>query len=340
MYEKFDFSVERFKRNLQNFPGLENLTDLLEIDYVGERNAPLLVSSEDLCVATVWYSAYLAEHIRKTLNKPHFLYLIQDYEAAFHTNGTHYSAARESYDLSYKPIFSTCSLQDFFVSEGIVTGTPGDDYVFFNNASSPSQISEKDFLEKKNTLTKKLVFYSRPTVERNMFLLGASSLLESYRREIFQASKHNWEFYGMGIGNVEIFLDNKTVLRQVPRMTLKEYQERMSDFDVCLTLMASPHPSIVPFDLAGSGALVITNTYQNKSSDYLQSFSPNIIACQPNRESLVNGIERAVAKADNLASRFEGSKMLYPKTWDETWLPIHLEWLQKWAGPGIKSCTP
>ncbi len=337
MYENFDFSTERFRNSLKKFPGLETLLDEVEVDYIGERKIPFQVSAQDICVATVWYSAYVAEAVRKKLNAPYFLYLIQDYEPAFHSSGTHFTAAHQSYELPHKAIFSTEALQNYFVAQGLTQGEANVDYVFFNNACSCNPPEEEIFLQKKTGQTRRLAFYSRPTVDRNMFTLGASALVEAYRRRLFHQHGSNWEFYGMGIGNVEIYFDDESKLRQLPRMTLKQYQERMSDFDLCLTLMASPHPSIVPFDLAGSGALVVTNTYLNKTQEYFAGMSENIIACTPEREALINGLAEAISRADNLPRRLAGSQMQYPKTWNETWQPQHHAWLERWTGPAQKA---
>ncbi len=332
MYENFDFSIDRFRSSLKNFPGLENLLDELEVDYIGERKSPLLVSSEDICVATVWYSAYVAEAVRQKLGAAYFLYLIQDYEPAFHSSGTHFTAAHQSYSLPHKAIFSTEALQNYFIAQNLAQGTAGVDYTFFNNACSSSPPKEKEFLKIKSGRTRRLAFYSRPTVDRNMFTLGASALVEAYRRKIFHLDKNNWEFYGMGIGNVEIYFDDESKLRQLPRMTLKQYQERMTDFDLCLTLMASPHPSIVPFDLAGSGAIVVTNTYLNKTQEYFSSISDNIIACAPEREALITGLTQAIRRTNDLPGRLAASQIQYPKQWTETWQSQHYAWLDRWTG--------
>ncbi|MFM6401440.1 MAG: hypothetical protein ACKPFF_32600, partial [Planktothrix sp.] len=107
-------------------------------------------------------------------------------------------------------------------------------------------------------------------------------------------------FYGVGMGSIEISLNEKITLRQLPRMNLKEYSEVISTFDIGLCLMASPHPSLLPFDLAGTGAIVLTNSFDLKDQAYFRQFSSNIICRQPCLETLVDGMREAVEKSRNL----------------------------------------
>jgi hypothetical protein len=113
-------------------------------------------------------------------------------------------------------------------------------------------------------------------------------------------------------------------------MNLKEYMDNISEYDICLTLMASPHPSLVPFDLAGSGCIVVTNNFRNKYQQYFSDISNNIISKDPNLESILNGLEEAVSKISNLEYRYKNAvDMKYPKSWNETWSDEHKKWIDK-----------
>jgi hypothetical protein len=63
---------------LNNFPSFSTLFEEVEVEYIGARKEPLVVSPFDGVIATVWYSAYFAEKIQKLVNPKPFLYLIQD----------------------------------------------------------------------------------------------------------------------------------------------------------------------------------------------------------------------------------------------------------------------
>jgi hypothetical protein len=156
-----------------------------------------------------------------------------------------------------------------------------------------------------------------------MFELGARALIEAWNRGYFE-SGHNWELYGIGIGNVEIYLDARSKLIQLPRMSLAEYEEKISEFDICLSLMASPHPSITPFDLAGVGAIVVTNQFENKTAEYFRPISGNIIVSTPDVMSLADCIGTAISRVDDMESRFDNAaSMNYPRDWQSVWHDDH-----------------
>jgi len=331
LFDTFDFNIKVAKQKIKNYPGLENLFDELEVDYIGERKEPLKVSKHDTSLATVWYSAYFAKKIQDTCDGSPFFYLIQDYETHFFPSSTNSILADDSYHLSYNAIFSTKTLQDYFLRNNI-----GDianrklQYIYYNNSCNsnllPTYISFKNSFNKRKK--HRLLFYSRPIVQRNMFELGVLCLIEAIKRGIFD--EDNWEFDGAGLGGYSFHISEKSYLSQLPRMNLKEYMDNISEYDICLTLMASPHPSLVPFDLAGSGCIVVTNNFRNKYQQYFSDISNNIISKDPNLESILNGLEEAASKISNLEYRYKNAaNMKYPKSWDETWSDEHRKWVDK-----------
>ena len=45
--------------------------------------------------------------------------------------------------------------------------------------------------------------------------------------------------------------------------------------------MYTPHPSLVPMEMARPGMLTVTNTFENKTAEKLAAISPNLIAAEP-----------------------------------------------------------
>lgn len=158
-----------------------------------------------------------------------------------------------------------------------------------------------------------------------MFELGALAIVTAWNNGVFQ-SGHNWSLIGMGIGNVEIHLDKAFKLMQMPRMSLAEYERSITNIDVALSLMASPHPSITPFDIAGIGGIVVTNSFENKDEAYFAEITSNIIVKKPLLEDIVQGIKDAVDNVDNLSSRYRGAiSMKFPREWGNAWEQRHLD---------------
>lgn len=318
LYEQFHFDIEETREKLAHYPGMEHLLDELELDYIGEGDRPLLISPHDNCVATVWYSAYFARKIMNARGGGKFLYLIQDYESVFHPSGTQFALAENSYSFDYCALFSSKALQDFFLKKQIgIFGREGTNYAYFNNACSSVLKPKSEFIASRQGKKKRLAFYSRPPVDRNMFDLGALALCMAVRQGVFPEDE--WEFIGIGLGEATIKLDDHVEMKQMQRMNLREYQEVISTFDIGFCLMASSHPSLLPFDLSGSGAVVVTNSFGVKDQSYFDIVTQGVIVCEPDMPALVEGLRRAVAAADDLDTRYANAEaMTFPRSWDQT----------------------
>jgi hypothetical protein len=168
-----------------------------------------------------------------------------------------------------------------------------------------------------------------------MFELTALALSTAYRQGVFDPAK--WDCIGMGLGEGVVELMPGLNSISLPRMTLREYSQKIAEFDICLTLMASPHPSLIPMDLAGSGALVVTNTFRTKTKDYLTGISENIIPSRPDLADLVAALQEAVARCDDLESRYENArKMTYPRDWGQSLTDLHLGFVKERMHEGKK----
>ena len=86
-------------------------------------------------------------------------------------------------------------------------------------------------------------------------------------------------------------------------------------------LMDSPHPSLLPIEMASAGLLVVTNTYGIKNQEYFSGISKNIKAVSPDPESLAHALIELSGQVDDFDRRIEGSKINWPHDWDEA-LPI------------------
>ena len=68
--------------------------------------------------------------------------------------------------------------------------------------------------------------------------------------------------------------------RAPPRATTRSV---LREHDVGLALMYTPHPSLVPIEMASAGMLTVTNSFENKTAEALAAISPNLIAAEPER---------------------------------------------------------
>ncbi len=93
-----------------------------------------------------------------------------------------------------------------------------------------------------------------------------------------------------------------------------------------MSLMLSPHPSLVPLEMAAGGLVTVTNTYENKTKEKLSSISSNIIAVPPTLEGLASGIGSAAERVFDYDARIAGTDVHWPASWDEAFTP---EFMQK-----------
>lgn len=309
-----------WRQQLQAVQGLERLFDFVELAYAFERQRPLEVSADDAFIATTWWTAHIAHKAARDLKKPRFLYLIQEYEPFTFPMGTFAAVAKQTYDFPHYAIFSTEFLRDYFRQSQLgvfarckQTGDR-DSISFQNSITSVGKIGVEDIA---NRSPKKLLFYARPEAHaaRNMFEMAVLALSQAIESGYFTGE---WEFYG--IGTVEtsgrIRLTDSVSMQLLPRQSQDTYRNVLLAHDLGLSLMYTPHPSLVPIEMASAGMLVVTNTYANKTKDKLSAISPNIIAVEPTVEGVELGLKEAVDNIEDYDSRVRGSHVEWSTDWD------------------------
>ena len=71
--------------------------------------------------------------------------------------------------------------------------------------------------------------------------------------------------------------------------------------------MYTPHPSLVPLEMASAGMLTVTNTFENKTAEALAAISPNLIAAEPDVDARRRRRScAAAAGADDVERRARG----------------------------------
>ena len=109
-----------------------------------------------------------------------------------------------------------------------------------------------------------------------------------------------------------------TFLKMVPKTSLQGYIDMLPGFDVGLSLMLTPHPSLVPLEMAAAGLPTVTNTFANKTEAALRAISPNLIGVKPTLDGIVEGLKAAIARVDDVEARLAGAQaMTWPTDWEE-----------------------
>jgi hypothetical protein len=273
-------------------------------------------------VASTWWTAHIAHRAVRELGGEPFLYLVQEYEPFTFPMGSHAALAADSYRLPHRALFSSELLRDYFRRHRIGVYAAGADAGDRASAAFENAITAIDApaaAELARRPTRRLLFYARPEAHaaRNMFELGALALSAAAQRGAFA---RGWTLHGIGTVDRGRRLDlgGGLELELLPRAAQDDYGRRLREHDVGLALMHTPHPSLVPIEMASAGLLTVTSAFENKTAEALAAISPNLIAAEPGVESVADALCAAVAGAGDAERRVRGSRVRWSRTWDES----------------------
>jgi hypothetical protein len=304
-------------RDVEAYSGLAGLFDVVEVAF-GRESPGLEVSREDAFVATAWWTAHVARHAVRELGGDRFVYLIQEYEPFTFPMGAYAALASESYRFPHFALFSTELLRDYFRRHRIgVYAAEGDRAsAAFENAITPIDPPEAHELAARRG--RRLLFYARPEdhAARNMFELGVLAMTRALERGAFE---DGWTLHGIGTVRSarRIDLGGGTWMRLLPRASQDAYAGVLRDHDVGLALMYTPHPSLVPIEMASAGLLTVTNSFENKTAEAMAAISPNLIAAEPTVDAIADALCEAAAAAGDVDRRVRGSRVAWCRDWDE-----------------------
>jgi len=163
-----------------------------------------------------------------------------------------------------------------------------------------------------------LLFYARPEehAERNMFELGLMAIAGAVGDGILPSG---WRYYGVGAMEPStVRITGAASMEVLPRQSQGEYRSLLREHSVGLSLMDTPHPSLVPLEMASAGMLVVTSTFENKTVDSLRAISGNLIPVEPTVDAIKGGLADAVAGIDEVERRIAGSRVDWSRSWQES----------------------
>ena len=310
-----------WRRQVEGFSGLNGLFDEVEITFDPVAGDALAVSPEDRFVATTWWSAHVANAATRELGRDRFLYLVQDYEPLFYPMSTWNALAEQTYSFPHYALFSTDFLREFFRERRLGVFADGEaagleSSVHFRNAITPVAAPSAEDLALRGS--RRLLFYARleSYSPRNLFDLGVLALSDLVADGTID---DRWELQGIGSvgGPARFDLGDGRELRVLPRQDEGSYADFLREHDLGLSLMMSPHPSLVPLEMASAGLVTVTNSYANKTAEALAAISPNLIVGEPTREGLREALRRAVGAVEDFDARLAGADVRWPTGWDE-----------------------
>jgi hypothetical protein len=316
-----DHLPDDWRLQVEGFSGLDGLFDEVEITADPADGDALAVSPEDRFVATTWWSAHVADAATRELGRDRFLYLVQDYEPLFYPMSTWNALAEQTYEFSHDALFSTELLREFFRQRRLGVFAAGDEpglaaSAHFRNAITPVAPPSANALALRER--RRLLFYARleSYSPRNLFDLGVLALSDLVADGTID---DRWELHGIGSvgGPARFDLGRGRELQVMARQDEGSYADFLRKHDLGLSLMMSPHPSLVPLEMASAGMVTVTNSYANKTAEALAAISPNLIVGEPTREGLREALRRAVEAVEDFDARIAGAEVRWPTAWDE-----------------------
>lgn len=322
-----------WRQRIASYEGLGEGLERIEIVFAHDRQ-PLPINPGDALIATHWTVAHIAHAAAAELGQERFVYLIQEYEPFIFPLGSAAALAAESYELPHRAIFSTALLRDYFAGRGIGVfaggGAAERDSLVFENAITPVGPVAAEDLRREGA--PRLLFYARPEehAQRNLFEIGTMAL----DRAVAEGRLRGWDLVGVGTvepGSGPLVLPRSGArVEMVPRRAQREYAALLRSCDVGLALMYTPHPSLVPIEMAAAGMVAVTNTYENKDAASLQAISPNLRAVAPRVAEIAAALGEAAAGAGDLASRAAGSHVGWPSRWEDALDEPFMAGLEEW----------
>jgi hypothetical protein len=322
-----------WRQTLESYSGLDGLTELIEIEF-GRESPGVEVNRRDGFIATTWWTAHIAARALDGLEAERFVYLIQEYEPFTFPMGTYAALAAGSYDFPHFALFSSELLRDYFrrhsigvYADGVELGDRGS--LAFENAITELTAPAEAQLASRRT--RKLLFYARPEPHgaRNMFELGMLALARSVETGVLDG----WELDGIGTTGRRrrLELGAGATLELLPRLDQGSYAELLADHDLGLALMYTPHPSLVPIEMASAGMVTVTNTFENKTANALRSISTNLIAAPPTVDGIVSVLADGVARSADWGLRVAGSAVQWSSDWSRSFDGELLARVEAWA---------
>lgn len=237
-----------------------------EIEFHDIRSAApkIPVRRNDIFVVFNWWTSLntlqlirqQSEHYAAPV--PPLLYLIQEYEPHMLAFNSAHMLSREGLDTPERlwGIVNSSNLARYFKRQG----HDAEKLFVFEPVINPSlRVSPETIAGSKRK--RRIFVYGRPNVPRNCFPALVRGL-RLWASDFPEAQ--DWEVVSAGTAHKPIMLDGDLQMTSLGKLPLEEYRQFLLESSVGVSLMASPHPSYPPLEMAHIGMRTVTNSYLDK----------------------------------------------------------------------------
>lgn len=286
------------------------------IDAIGSART-VRMSPDDAILAYDWTTSQVASKLARALKTRTYYYFVQEDERIFYSNDSTRFLAESLFHQHPRPrlICNSAKLLEHFQGQELVDDDA--EVAVFEQGLPAAPIPSAAELAARSP--RRFVFYGRPEAhaKRNLMSIALMALSRAVRDRAFDGG--DWEFCMIGSSRMgERFdLDGITVTC-LPNMDYESYRRQMTSFDVGLTLMYAPHPSVPPFEMVRSGIVTVVNTTRARTAEWYRDISGNFEPAEPTVQGLADAIGRAVARVGDVEARVAAADTYHPDSWQES----------------------
>ena len=269
-----------------------SVLDRMTIARAIHDDVELELGTDDVLVATAWWTAHraaatIAAH--PELRRREFVYLVQDDETLFYEASERRLMAEASYRLPALHVVNSRPLATHLRETYALDIDPA--FILAPRIAVPDVAALRgpgDPL--------RVIVYGRPSVGRNLFptALRGIAMWEASRR----AAGATVPVEVVSVGEPEQFryrIGERLVVTPGV-LSWDDYLALLATAHLGVSLMASPHPSYPPLEMAASGLVVVTNRWGPKD---LAGVSDRLVSCEPDASDVARAL--AVAEERHLA---------------------------------------
>jgi hypothetical protein len=323
------FPCEGMKALVDKYDGNPRLSAMLKAaEYfdISDADSALPVGKGDVFCAYSFWDCLIAQKLAALMKQERFIYFCQEDETVFHDYSTDHALGRQAQALPQFTIFNTEILRSYFRTnrlgiyrDGAESGDANS--ISFQHALVPVEPASMDDYQSRTKA--RVLCYARPEThaKRNLFEMSLMALTDFTRLMPF--TPEEVEFIGVGSLHFQgdIPLANDHQLKVIPKLELNNYAKALAGFDIGLSLMYAPHPSILPFEMASAGLVTVTNTFGVRDEKMLTGISTNLVPARPELNALTQALVTAWERRKDYAARVAGSKLDWSRSWETSFNP-------------------
>ncbi|MEO9324929.1 hypothetical protein ABFT23_15650 [Nocardioides sp. C4-1] len=214
---------------------------------------------DDVWVVTYWTTAEgvatLADAGR--VDRRRVVYLVQDFEPAFHPWGDHYARALATYASGFRLLVNSRPLSRYVADR---TGAALDPDAVFAPALAFGELAEtaRRWRPAEPGVIR-VLFYARPSKPRNMFSTGVGAL-RAWAAGLPEGQRAVVRLAGEDIAD-PVDLGGRAEVEMLGKTSLEAYYDVLADTDIGLALMLSPHPGHLALEMPAAGIPTVTNQF-------------------------------------------------------------------------------